>query len=286
MAAFSQNGYPANDRSFITTYEVTKTGRRLALRSGPAGQLLAHWVRWFDENIRDIDPGILDDWGYAERAIRGGVELSNHASGTAADVDATRWPLGVQPEAYLTAAEIAKVRARLKAYEGCIRWGGDYTGRKDPMHFEIDRPEADCARVLKKLLAQPTAADIPAPAPLPLPVGDDMHFAQTPDGTVWKITDYDVSPEPGIYRYGALSKARDGKLVKLTLEELRDNKGDADERRARLLTDIAKAAGGDVDEAQIVAGLIPAITEALAGRTGATREEIAELLRGITLRAA
>lgn len=154
----SQNGYSANDRSVLQTYNVGKT--KFLLRKGAPGWLLWHFLTWFDENIRDINPGILDDWSYAERPIRGATALSNHASGTAADVDATKWPLGVAPEVYLTAAEIARVRAQLKLYEGAIRWGGDYTGRKDPMHFEINRDAAFCVRIQAKLQKiQPTVQE-------------------------------------------------------------------------------------------------------------------------------
>jgi hypothetical protein len=153
--AVSQNGYPANDRTQCTTFIVSNGGapggRVMTFRKGSPGELLTHMIRWFDASIRDIDPGIMDDWSYAERPIRDGVELSNHASGTAADVDATKWPLSVQPETYLSAAEIARVRAQLQLYEGCIRWGGDYTGRKDPMHFEINRDQATCDRVWAKI---------------------------------------------------------------------------------------------------------------------------------------
>lgn len=149
--AVSQNGYSANDRSVITQYVVSNSGRTMNLRKGSPGELLAHAIRWFDSNIRDIDPGIMDDWSYAERPIRGGVELSNHASGTAGDVDATKWPLGANPEAYLTADEISRWREHLKLYEGCIRWGGDYDGRKDPMHVEINRDQATCDRVWAKI---------------------------------------------------------------------------------------------------------------------------------------
>ena len=113
-----------------------------------------------------------------------------------------------------------------------------------------------------------------------------MWLAATPDKTVWKITDFDVSPEPSIYRMGALSKARGSlPIVQITQEELNDNVADANARRARLLADVAKAAGGDVDESVIIAGLLPAITSALAGKVGASAEEIAELLKNITLRA-
>lgn len=152
--AVSQNGWSANDRSVIETYTVGK-GMRVPLRKGDAGFLLKHVADWFDANIKDIDlnynNGALDDWGYAERAIRGGVELSNHASGTAIDVNATEWPLGVEPTAYLNADQIRRLRDHLKVYEGVIRWGGDYVGRKDPMHFEINANATAVNRVANKL---------------------------------------------------------------------------------------------------------------------------------------
>lgn len=150
--AFSQNGYPANDRRVLATYVVG--GRTFRWRHDAPGWLLWHFTAWWHANIRPIDVGPVDDWSYAERPIRGGEDLSNHASGTAGDVDATRWPLGVAPEAYLTPAEIRRVRAQLRVYEGAIRWGGDYVGRKDPMHFEIDRDATFCARIQAKLQLQ------------------------------------------------------------------------------------------------------------------------------------
>lgn len=172
----SQNGWSGNDRSVIETYTVGNK-IRVALRKGDAGFLLKHFTDWFDANIRDVDDnynnGSLDDWGYAERAVRGGVELSNHASGTAIDINATEWPLGKEASVYLTKDEIAKVREQLKVYEGAIRWGGDYVGRKDPMHFEINSDAAHVARVAAKLRGEP------APAPAPAPSGDpDVRWIQ------------------------------------------------------------------------------------------------------------
>jgi hypothetical protein len=101
----------------------------------------------------------------------------------------------------------------------------------------------------------------------PIPLGDDtMYLVATPDKTVWKLTDYDCTPEPGVYRMGALAKARGISVLQITQEELNDNRADALARRGALLTDIAKAAGGDIDEAAIVAGLLPKLSEALSAK--------------------
>lgn len=166
--AVSQNGYSANDRSVIQSYAIGNS-THVSLRKGSTGAMLQHFANWFDINIHDIDAGQLDDWGYAERPIRGGVELSNHASGTAVDLNATKWPLGSQPSKYLTPAQITKVRNQLKVYQGCVRWGGDYTGRLDPMHAEINLPQATVDRVWAALTHAPAPTAVkPAPAGHPV----------------------------------------------------------------------------------------------------------------------
>ena len=69
------------------------------------------------------------DGCYNDRSIRGSSRRSMHAYGAAIDLDAEHNPLGAlhgtMPRAVV---EIFKA-------EGW-RWGGDYTGRKDWMHFE------------------------------------------------------------------------------------------------------------------------------------------------------
>ena len=152
VAATSQNGYTANTASLMQQFTVPGTDRKVTLRKGAPGQLLVTFAAWFDKNIESVDGGILDDWGYANRPIRGSTTgLSNHASGTALDINAPRHPLG--KAGTFTPAQAAKIRAELKRYDGAIRWGGDYSGRKDEMHFEIHADVATCERVLAKVTA-------------------------------------------------------------------------------------------------------------------------------------
>lgn len=153
----SQNGYSANDPSLIETITIPGTDRKVALRRGAPGQLLAHWAGWFDKHIESVDGGQLDDWGYAVRPIRGSrTGLSNHASGTALDLNAPRHPLGKRGT--FTAQQTAAIRAELKRYGGAIRWGGDYENRADEMHFEIVADVARCAEVLDKVREKPLNA--------------------------------------------------------------------------------------------------------------------------------
>lgn len=148
----SQNGWVANDPSKVSSQTVPGSAVKLRVRTDSPGLLLLEVAAAFDRLVQDIDNarGALDDWGYAERPIRGGAELSNHASGTAIDLNATRWPLGASPSVNLSAEQIATVRRIVAVTGGVVRWGGDYSGRKDPMHFEINdgRTLADCDRAL------------------------------------------------------------------------------------------------------------------------------------------
>jgi hypothetical protein len=149
----SQNGYVANDRSLIETLTAPGTDIGFPVRKGPCGQLLM-WAagRWHHE-VEPLVPGTC--WGYAERDIRGSTEISNHASGTAIDLNAPQHPLGTNPAADFTPAQIAAVRRIVADSDGALRWGGDYVGRKDGMHVEINAPEGHVAGVL----AQVTGGD-------------------------------------------------------------------------------------------------------------------------------
>lgn len=132
----SQNGWPANDRTLVASRLIPGTGRKVTVRTDTAGDLLLWVASHFHAEVEPIDGGELDDWGYAERDIRGSAEVSNHASGTAIDLNATRHPLGQRST--FTPAQVARIRAIVAATRGTVRWGGDYSGRVDEMHFEIN----------------------------------------------------------------------------------------------------------------------------------------------------
>jgi len=164
----SQNGYSANDRSLIASYDLP--GGKVALRKGDVSVVLLWWAMEWHRTVEPLRwPGI---WGYAERPIRGQTEvLSNHASGTAIDCNAPSHPLGVAVAKTLTPAKVAAIRAMVDFCEGVVRWGGDYSGRVDSMHGEIVKGTAAVKRLADKiraLAAQPVAAVEKAP---PGPLG-------------------------------------------------------------------------------------------------------------------
>lgn len=146
----SQNGYAANLPNLTTVWTIPGTERSIRLKRGACGEVLVHFAAWFHDNIEPLDEGQLDDWGYAERPIRGSTtELSNHASGTAMDLNATKHPLGARGT--FTREQTRAIHDQLRIYDGCIRWGGDYVNRADEMHFEIDKPLAEVTAVAQKL---------------------------------------------------------------------------------------------------------------------------------------
>jgi peptidoglycan hydrolase-like protein with peptidoglycan-binding domain len=146
----SQNGYPANDRSLIASYTIPGTHERIAVRKGSASVVLLDLLGFINSEIEALQQSTLDEWGYAERNIVGAATtLSNHASGTAVDANATKHPLA--RTGTWSSAQKSKVHARLALYDGVLRWGEDYHHRVDGMHFEIIKPPADVATLADKI---------------------------------------------------------------------------------------------------------------------------------------
>ena len=132
----SSNGWPASkDPAEIGIKSFKVPGTDLKIRCAEkVAPLLIGLASEFHETIEPIDKGTLDDWGYAFRMIRGSTDsLSNHSSGTAIDLNATKHPLA--KVGTFEASKVPMIRALAKKYG--LTWGGDYKNRKDEMHFEI-----------------------------------------------------------------------------------------------------------------------------------------------------
>jgi hypothetical protein len=110
--------------------------------------LLVTFSAEFHQHVEPIDEGQLDDWGYCFRNVRGSTDrLSNHSSGTAIDLNATKHPLG--HAGTFTPMQTVLIQALCKKYG--LTWGGDYKNRKDEMHFEVSLNPAKCAELIEKL---------------------------------------------------------------------------------------------------------------------------------------
>ena len=146
----SANGWPASkDKTAIGIKAFTVPNTSLKLHCAEVvAPLLIGFAGDFHRLIENIDGGSLDDWGYCYRDVRGNVgKLSNHSSGTAIDLNATKHPLG--KIGTFPNEKVPMIRALAKKY-GLI-WGGDYKSRKDEMHFEIALPPAKVVALIAKL---------------------------------------------------------------------------------------------------------------------------------------
>ena len=146
----SQNGWIASeDQNAIGIKSFAVPGTKIKLRCAEkVAPLLVTFAAEFHAHIEPIDEGALDDWGYCFRNVRGATDkLSNHSSGTAIDLNATKHPLG--HAGTFTPMQTVMIQAYCKKYG--LRWGGDYKNRKDEMHFEVSVNEAQCAALIEKL---------------------------------------------------------------------------------------------------------------------------------------
>ena len=146
----SYNGWPASkDQAEIgvKSYLVPGTQRKLRCASAVT-PLLIGFAAEFHSLIEPIDDDGLDDWGFAYRDVRGVPgKLSNHASGTAIDLNATKHPLG--QVGTFKATKVPMLRALAHKYG--LTWDGDYKNRKDEMHFEISIDAVKAAALITKL---------------------------------------------------------------------------------------------------------------------------------------
>ena len=188
----SQNGWLGIEKStdpLLTDFPWV-TGK---VRKGDVYTVLNYVADQFNTRVEKIDKA--KSWGWNYRAIRGATKLSNHASGTAVDFNAPDHWLG--RVGTFSAAQTKEIRKILTEVNGVVRWGGDYAGRKDEMHFEINlQPKGSAANVkavADKITYMPTIPTVTIPA-FPLPKG--WYFG--PEKPLWRIKS--VS---GKYRYGS-----------------------------------------------------------------------------------
>lgn len=146
----SQNGWTASkDAAEIEIISVPIKGTKIKVRCAKAvAPLIAGFCAEFHELIEPIDEGSLDDWGYCFRMVRGSTDnLSNHSSGTAVDLNATRHRLG--RKGTFPNEKVPMIRALAKKYG--MLWGGDFRHRSDEMHFEIAVTPAKAAALIGSL---------------------------------------------------------------------------------------------------------------------------------------
>lgn len=118
--------------------------------------LFAELVRWLtQERAKAGVPPLRSAGGYVKRRIRGSRSAwSNHSWGLAVDFNPDTNPLGMRLKTDMPRG------TSLKAKSLGMRWGGDYRGRKDAMHFEFVGTPADARRLIAALRTPVTRPDL------------------------------------------------------------------------------------------------------------------------------
>jgi hypothetical protein len=151
----AQNGWPVYLSSHGLPPLAWITGR---VAPGSVWVVLDHLCARFDD---EVEPIIMShSWGYAYRPIRGRTTgYSNHAAGTAIDLNAPAHPLGERGT--FTRGQVERIEDILADLDGVVRWGGHYRGRKDEMHFEIVGSRAAVDAVANRIKQQKQEKPVP-----------------------------------------------------------------------------------------------------------------------------
>lgn len=173
----------------LGTFAIGNTGVKLSLRRELA-PLAVRFCVLFNAEVERLHPGWC--WGHSPRRIGGTNVWSQHAMGGAWDLNAPLHPMGkhntFSPGERKRIHELLDDEFRFKGVR-LIRWGADYTGRKDDMHFEVIAPRATVLRAVAAL--QAPAKPRPKPpagrhepgsrllqAANPDMTGDDVRYVQ------------------------------------------------------------------------------------------------------------
>jgi hypothetical protein len=151
MPVTSLNGWPVIESPASKTLArglVPGTTRSITMRRAvlPLFLALAHD---YDLWLAPIDVGVVDDAGYNYRYSHAAPgQWSNHASGTALDINwtkegAQKSPTGIK---FFSTPEHKAAVERIKKIYGIVAWGGDWHNYLDFMHWEI-KPGTSVAEV-------------------------------------------------------------------------------------------------------------------------------------------
>lgn len=165
MTSYCQNGWPVVGRDKIASYRVPGTSVSLPVRRGDVATVLIHVAHRFNNEVQPLKKGWC--WGYAVRAVFGKTSgYSNHAGGTAIDLNAPNFPLGSRR---MSAAQKRAVRNIMNdlMVDGnqVVRAGAFYNSRPDEMHFEIIGSPTQVAKLAARIRGgKATTASITPPA--------------------------------------------------------------------------------------------------------------------------
>ncbi len=187
----SYNGWPAIPSSADPRLTVITPvgGRHFRVRAGDVATIFDWLISRYHAEVEPIDVGQLDDWSYAYRQVRAGASLSNHASGTAVDLNALKHPFNTSAARSMTAVQIARCKQLVadSSIDGqpVLRWLDGH----DPMHWEINRWANGGSSERVAALADRLRGHQPTPAPTPTPT----ITPKAPKPIAWKKPPADLT---------------------------------------------------------------------------------------------
>lgn len=147
------NGWPVVTRAACRPWRIPGSSSVIQLLNAPAGFLLAVMLSFVNDRIEPLAGKVLDDWGWSAPRVGRGLSsgISNHCSGTAADVNALKHVQGKANTFSWGKRLLILAALRLRSYS-LLDWGGMWRSR-DEMHFEIQpgATEAQVARLARRV---------------------------------------------------------------------------------------------------------------------------------------
>ena len=147
--ARSVNGWTVISSSQLNRnpFPATKIAPIPGVLKGDVATVL-HYVGYqFNKKVEKLyNPGC---WGYAYKKL-GTISWSNHASGTAIDLNAPSHPW--KKKGTFNTKQRLEIRKILNFLESAVTWGGDWSiAYVDEMHFEIKGSSAKIKKIANKI---------------------------------------------------------------------------------------------------------------------------------------
>lgn len=186
----------------LVTVTVPGTSLRLTVAEA-AAPLLVHVADRVNREVRSLaannTPGNQDDAGWAVRKARHADGFSNHASGSAIDLNWRLWPQSGSKHS-MTSGETAAAEKIAADLAEVVFWGGNWNNQRDEMHWEI-RPgvtprkvEAYCRAHNLTLSGPADPPQNPAPAPPAPPAQPEDESTPVTFSNIPMVAVADVQP--------------------------------------------------------------------------------------------
>lgn len=146
----AQNGWPVVGHAALDQGPFAGVKFPNGILAGDVA-IIARWqLRRYVADVEPLHAGQC--WGWFVKEIEGSDDVSNHSAGCAWDINAQRHVMGKPASESMTARQISACRAIVRDSGSVLRWGGDYRGRKDPMHWEVIGSPAAAERLATKIV--------------------------------------------------------------------------------------------------------------------------------------